>query len=305
MINRRVVLVLGAGASNPYGFPLAGEMIQKAVAGEQNLVPRLTELGFHKPDVEVFLQEMLKSQLPSIDAFLEHRPEFLDVGKATLAFYVILREDENELLNLRNREHWYRYLYGLMKTIRLHEFSRNKLSIVTFNYDRSLEHYLATALMASHGKSLQDVLQVLNALPIVHVYGKLGELPGRGADGRPYNTELTPDSLEKAIGGIRIVSEGTDHTSRFAPAHHLIANADEVVFLGFGYHRENVSRLELGQHMPNSARLTGTVVGFTHAELVENVKPQFKGVPRDDLTENGQNVFDFLRGNLELFGLEH
>ncbi len=305
MINRRIVLVLGAGASKPYGFPLAGEMIQQAVAGEQGLGPKLVDLGFSLPDIEEFMQELLRSQLPSIDAFLEHRPEFLEIGKATLAFYLVSREEKNELFHLPNPEHWYRYLYGLMKTLEFEEFGENKLSVVSFNYDRSLEHYLATTLMAGHAATLENTLQVLSEIPIIHVYGKLGDLPGRGGDERAYSTELTPETLKKAVDGIRIVSEDTDHSLRFAPAHHQIATAEEIVFLGFGYHRENVSRLELHKHLQPSARVSGTVKGFTPSEFDENISPQFEGLKRNELRRSRQNTYEFLSNNLRLLGVEY
>jgi len=305
MITKRVVLILGAGASRPYGFPLAGEMIQQAVIGEQGLVPRLTELGFSKPQVESFLQELLRSQLPSIDAFLERRPEFLEVGKATLAFYLVAHEAENSLLNLRNPEHWYRYLYGLMEAVKVEDFRENALSIVTFNYDRSFEHYFVTALMASHKISVQFAQSLVYGLSIVHVYGQLGELPGRDGEHRPYSPDLNPEALREAMGGIRIVSEGTDHRTRFARAHDVIGRAEEIIFLGFGFHRENVSRLELPVHLPSSAKVTGTVKGFTNSEFELTIAPQFADLPGDALTNNRQTVYDFLRDNLHLLGVKY
>lgn len=305
MISRRVVLVLGAGASKPYGFPLAREMLQQAVGGEQDLVPRLADAGLSKPDIKSFMGELLRSQLPSIDAFLEYRPKFMEVGKAALAFYLIGRENENRLLDPTNGEHWYQYLYLQMKTIDFEDFGSNKLSVVTFNYDRSFEHFLVTALMAGHGKSREEVLSVLKDIPIIHVYGKLGELPGQGDSQRSYNTSATPEAIEIAMKGIRIVSENADHSAQFSNAHELISVADEIVFLGFGYHRENVERLELEKHLPAPARVIGTVVGFTQSEFYENVKPQFRSLAGNHLIDNNQNVLQFLRDNLALFGVQH
>ena len=305
MITRRVVLILGAGASNPYGFPLAKELLESAVAGEEHLVPRLVDAGFDKPEIKTFMAELLRAQLPSIDAFLEYRPEFMQIGKAALALYLIACEREDWLIDPRNDEHWYRYLYHQMKTIDLREFANNTLSVITFNYDRSLEHFLTTALMAGHGKSPDDVFTVLKDIPIIHPYGQLGSLPGQGGQERPYDTTLTPEILRKAMDGIRIVSETADQTAQFRDAHALIREAQEIVFLGFGYHRENVERLELERHLPAPARVTGTVVGFTTSEFNENVQSLFRSLAGNQLSENNERVLTFLRGNLELLGVRH
>ena len=66
------------------------------------------------------------------------------------------------------------YLAGKLDST-FEEFGNNKLSIVTFNYDRSLEHYLLNSLMTLHGKTRDECAQALKKIPIVHVYGQLGE----------------------------------------------------------------------------------------------------------------------------------
>ena len=57
------------------------------------------------------------------------------------------------------------------------EFGENKLSIITFNYDCSLEHYLLNSLINSHEKTRDECAKALTQIPIVHVYCQLGERP--------------------------------------------------------------------------------------------------------------------------------
>jgi hypothetical protein len=110
MIGKRVVLVLGAGASRPYGFPTGGELCQwiqgifaetddakLRVSMHQKVVPFLREFGFEADDRKEFVDALSKSARESVDAFLEFRPEFLRIGKALMAYFLVLREDEGTL----------------------------------------------------------------------------------------------------------------------------------------------------------------------------------------------------------------
>src|SRR5262249_21509255 len=81
---------------------------------------------------------------------------------------------------------WYGYLFGKLNA-EFSEFSQNKLSIITFNYDRSLEYYLLTALRSSYNKTSDECAQALEAIPIVHVYGQLGEIPYPKPGSQPYD----------------------------------------------------------------------------------------------------------------------
>src|SRR6185295_12564481 len=105
MIGRQTVLVLGAGASQPYGFPLGAGLVDQVCTeildenqgrtlgtvgadGKQYFVTfseRLKRLG-HRPDlIERFAVQMRQARPYSIDAFLETRTEFRTVGKAAIA----------------------------------------------------------------------------------------------------------------------------------------------------------------------------------------------------------------------------
>ena len=86
---------------------------------------------------------------------------------------------------------WYEYLSVKLNSS-FEEFGENKLSVITFNYDRSLEHYLLNSLINLHGKTCDECVKALAQIPIVHVYGQLGERPYPQQGSQMYR----PDQME-------------------------------------------------------------------------------------------------------------
>jgi hypothetical protein len=150
------------------------------------------------------------------------------------------------------------------------------VSFVTFNYDRSLEHFLYTYLLGNFADAVpSDVVNVIGRLPIIHVYGSLGPLPWQDADGRDYSPTISPEIVAAAAKGITILHQGNDDSPEFQQAQELFKKADSILLLGFGYPRENMRRLNLpflrlrGQTVPHDTRpvqIWGTAYGLTEAE---------------------------------------
>jgi hypothetical protein len=180
VITTPTVLVLGAGASCPYGFPTAKELKNRICEVFASRTPAIRLLGDNVAPAEKFLEfreAFWKSGTASIDAFLKGRPEFLDVGKFAIAYWLIPFESEANLFTPPGDSgDWYEYLSERLNPS-FDEFEHNKLSIVTFNYDRSLEHYLFSSLLNWHGRSVDDCVEKFEKLPIIHVYGQLGKIP--------------------------------------------------------------------------------------------------------------------------------
>lgn len=94
MINENTVLVLGAGASAPYGFPSGRQLLYEIVrfidAGESGHAGlerygHLLDAGFSADELASFRDVLRLSKQPSVDALLEKRPDFVRVGKAAIA----------------------------------------------------------------------------------------------------------------------------------------------------------------------------------------------------------------------------
>ncbi len=309
MITKPVVLVLGAGASFPYGFPLGNKLRDDAVNDSKKFFPEaLEKVGFTIEQLEEFRGELRKAMTPSIDAFLESRDAYLDIGKAVMAYFLIRCEDESTLYRTGNNQDWYAYLYGMMGHTDPSQFSKNKLSIITYNYDRSFEYSFLNALKVRHNLSNEEAGSILNSIPIIHVHGKLGELKELDSNGRPYNRDVSAESMKIAMNGIKVVHEDIDDDPAFLQAREVLATAEHIVFLGFGYHRRNIERLDLANSIDFKAKVIATIIGKTGSEVRNIITPLFQGVDKDNfyvvnVHEIGEypSVLDLFKNRLEYF----
>lgn len=247
MINSRTVLILGAGASADYEFPTGRKLlinICEQISGKISgpLRDQLSAYGISQPDLKEFSNALHRSGLPSVDAFLENKPDFVDIGKPAIAACLIPYERPESLLGELNQK-WYEYLFQRMGT-NLEEFQTHKLSIVTFNYDRSLEYYLFTAIRSSYVGTDDAAVALLKTIPIIHVCGQQGRPAFLGYEGRPYSPTVDRDSITACLQELQIISEANQRTTReFARAKERIVSAERIAFLGFGYYFPNIRRL--------------------------------------------------------------
>ena len=277
MITNDTVLVLGAGASMPYGFPSGHDLffkIKKDLINQSQdkryLWGRLRTLGIKEEVISDFQDALNYADSPSVDAFLEHRPEFLRVGKLAIAINLIPYEDEKRLFNIGKSDDvpasWYRYLMDKLDAKDCGEFIHNKISIITFNYDRSLEHYLYTALKYRYGINDEECAKSISAIPIVHVHGSLGLLPWqKGTYCRSYENTLSLSEIALASEQIIVMSEKDSGAPVFYTIHNLLEKASKIFFLGFGYHNTNLQRLGMGRLLIKTNKF-GTSFGLGDAD---------------------------------------
>lgn len=312
MISNNVVLVLGAGASSSYGFPVGNELVHEALYPQENdnylvngLDSQLTEVGVKKEDLKAFRKALEASLTTSIDAFLETRDEFEELGKLIIAYLLMIRESPIQLFqherDPENRETWYGTLFRFMHTAKWSRFAGNKLSIITYNYDRSLEYCLLRVLEATYGLDWSECEKLLyDNIKIIHLHGTLGALPGKGKLSRDYSIDTSPTNLKIATDSIRIVHKVDASDSCFKDAHDVLQKAKHVMFLGFGYYSKNVERLRLREKCPN-AEFWGTCKGFTSAEQRVFIRSQISTL-KYAVTCADESVNDFLRNHPEIFG---
>jgi hypothetical protein len=266
MIARKTVLILGAGASAPFGFPSGRTLRDDIIAGLRKQIAQpfqlLTAAGFDANHIASFRDALQRSGQPSVDVFLEYRPEFIHVGKVAIAASLIPYEDEARLWG--GADNWYEHLWTHLGPSLMDDVAQSQLSVITFNYDRSLEHFLFSALKDAYNISTDDAARYLReVIRIVHVHGKLGELPyadaGRGISRsyQPGDASSLKDTAVAAAKTIKIVHEGVRDDSEFVQARQLLAQAEMVCFLGFGYLKANVERLEVA-NLSQSVSLYGT-----------------------------------------------
>jgi hypothetical protein len=256
MIHRKTVFVLGAGASMPYGFPSGDQLIDEIVqiaSPRENLPPIFDIAGFDYGQVLSFGVDLAYSDMPSIDSFLEHRPEFLRIGKLAITLALVGRELDHTLSrsyrldpnNTLSRRAWYDYLWREMLAPR-DQFGDNNVAFVTFNYDRSLERYFSLRLQAQHGHSCSsEVLKDLYRIPFIHIYGSLGD---EEFIVYPYCGDRKDHELIKIADELKIIHEDDPSGNpNFPAAIQLLRQAERVCFLGYGFHELNNNGLDLSE----------------------------------------------------------
>jgi hypothetical protein len=270
MLTRKTVLVLGAGASKPFNFPTGIELSQRIVEllGPTSGAYILQEMcGIPLEDTERFRSAFHHSGKNSVDAFLEHRPEFMKIGKAATACALIPFEQEDVIF--RYYDNWLRTIYNNLNTS-FEEFGQNKISFLTFNYDRIVEHFFYTSLKNTYGKSDAECFAALEQIPIIHLHGRLGALPWQKDKTRPFEPKVDPHALAVSMDELKIIhediSDGRD--ADFEKAKALLKAADQILFMGFGYNKTNMDRLNIGDLEPNKAIGGAVGIGVRQRSLI-------------------------------------
>ena len=279
----------------PFGFP-SGQLLKDLICEKlrkgypeqsPNLRDFLLQIGFKEGYIEDFRQSLLCSPISSVDVFLEHSPDFKDVGKVAISRELLDTEGEFRLFAywqskrlakwkgdepvLYRGDHidddnWYQLLFARLNTP-FDDFEKNNICIITFNYDRSLEHYLFTGLRRTYNRTIDECAEKLKAINIIHVHGSLGPLPWQQSDNAvPYEGSATIERVKVANQNIKIIPEANTKTYEFDLAFEELKSAKEIYFLGFGYHETNMTRLRL-RELPGGSEVYGTTYGLSAQDI--------------------------------------
>jgi hypothetical protein len=250
MITRQTVFVLGAGASYPYGFPTGEGLVNQIIsmARTDPTPDGFVYNGCNETDVKRFANDLADSDAPSVDAFLEHRPDFLKIGKLAICM-ALLPQEKDVALGREWRQStigkmgWYHYLWKIMAAEK-GGFGENQIKFVTMNYDRSLERYFFLRLRAKHQYSNdKECLEELRKIESVHVYGSLGD---EDFAEDPFNRPTpSPAEIQRSANRLRIIYEETTGVPYLEQAKSILRGADTICFLGYGFHHLNNERLGL------------------------------------------------------------
>jgi hypothetical protein len=299
VISTKTVFVLGAGASNPFGLPLGSELKQDVLTGYGDTTGHAVHLynttPFSQADTAEFVNAFGFSGLGSVDAFLERREKFLAIGKSMMGIELAFKENPGRLW--QDGGNWLTYLFSSMIGNTLEEFAENQVSFVTFNYDRSVEHFLFTSLLNSFGQSVQQTKSVVEKIPIIHLHGRLGYLPWQATKNVVvYGTRsIDVDAMKTFRSQIKVVHEDINdgRDREFSQAKELLGKAARVHLLGFGFGVRNVQRLGLADLAPHA--FSGTSYGLTERE-----KANCQKLCGGKVNLLGSQSLDFLRNFVEL-----
>src|ERR1700728_3488924 len=106
------VLVLGAGASTHYSFPVASDLVDQAISW-QGHGGRLTNCGIQHPTVAEFADQLARSGFTSIDQYVSaiKNQALREVGKQLIAIFLSVNEIQ---IPRRGPNHWYERVANLL-----------------------------------------------------------------------------------------------------------------------------------------------------------------------------------------------
>lgn len=291
----------------PFGFPsgegLVSRILENLEEGHptRDVLSHAIEALEPTHTIDNFHEALFYSGRLSIDAFLEHNRQFLKVGKMAIASVLVPLENEKNLFS--TSPNWYKLLFKHLNT-RFGEFVENKLSILTYNYDRSLEQFLLTALRHAYQGMKDKYTQCwdqLSRIPIVHLHGSLGEFPHAGPDQlgpleRFYEPNLSRRDVSVCAETIRVMSENSVDQPQFKQAYSLLRSAEVICFLGFGWDKTNLDRLEVNtaDNLKADRQRYGTAYKKGRAEQ-DWLHRYFGGVGGINLGDSNQKIVAFLR----------
>lgn len=304
----KTVFVVGAGASTDFGFGVGTQLatsirtaLRNRTSTEHEWVGQRDALSHAISGLQdksaaeiVSASETIRRGIQfsnSIDDFLhENRdnPLVVELGKLAIAHCISQQEMESGWLRQladsrlesrsqgfeQLRQSWLDKLFRLLKRGHTRAEAANvfrDVSFVVFNYDRCIEQYLYSAVADALDLDAFEAADIVNAIPIVHVYGSLGNLRFQNPnDCIPFGEE--PISLATVAARIRTYSE---EASAAPELHQIMDAAKQVVFLGYAFHEQGMKLLASPDCTP--ARVFWTQYNV-HSAITERVRNRFQGI---------------------------
>jgi hypothetical protein len=315
---------LGAGASRSYNFPTGIGLIESICQFlyKEHAVSKLCNaFGVDNSKMQNLVESFTNDlhSASSIDDLLGRNSSYVDIGKFCIVESITQYEQKESFGFIKNlpgsikyNSTWYTMLWNQMygEAFTIQDLLKNKISFVTFNYDRSLEAFLIKSAMSLFGKDQEAAANVIREIPIYHVYGKLGKLPWQA--GNEIEIEYNPiqlNSLEKIVAAskcIKTYTESLNNTELSGNIFQKIKDSKNIYFIGCGYHSQNFKVLDPNEIFKGNIQdisqkhIGGTVMGLGEAQVAKAKKQvcNFLG-----LTENftelpklvDQNAEDFFK----------
>ncbi len=304
MFKKKTLFVLGAGSSYEVKLPVGLELA-KTIATKLDV--RLGDYNKNVGEGDAHLLGQLQNRLPqqfndylgagwrirdglptaaSIDDFLDmhsHDELMQTIGKAAIVKSILEAERDSHLYfdpnNSRNKlvletleGSWFmKFIRVLGRGIPKSNAGQifDNVSFVVFNYDRCVEFFLLQALQAMYSIPVNDAASIVQDLSIVHPYGTIGELPHLGnGDQIPFggvkNYDFDYIKLAKRIKTYTEQIAGSEITNRIRGE---VERAEQVVFLGFAYHAQNMLLLRPVEELVSVVPIYGTALGMSDSDV--------------------------------------
>ena len=334
MIRTDTTLIIGAGANREIEMPDGPDLMAKIAAGFEferlnsevksrdliNLAALFEQIA---GDIGLTYEELVAGASAirdatlvssSIDAILEqygHDKAVLAAGKIAIVYYTLQAESKSTLaeepradgeLPLRGTENW---LFQLGQLIvkgvprAKAEECFEKLSIVCFNYDRAIEHYLPWVVQRAFGMSYEESCElVAGRLRIVHPYGVAGRLPWQGDEenGANWGNER-PENIVRLSKRIFTASQRAGSRQFQSYLRAEMSRGKRLGFLGFGFDPMNVAMLFDELEHDNPDMLISLVdIGDVQQKAILRLIYRLTGITDESLiTLENMKAFELLR----------
>jgi hypothetical protein len=166
------------------------------------------------------------------------------------------------------------------------------VTIINFNYDRIIEIYLFGRLQTQFGIEETEAAEIVSNLKIIRPYGKIGRLLWEDGNAVPFGAdiEMEHQKLFSLSNNVRTYTEQNLSDMLRNEIKSAMNKARLVVFLGFGFHQQNMKILQASTS-EGWRRILGTVSGIEAENYETSFKlPTLPGV-------NSCRRFNFFRGN--------
>ncbi|MGY4257374.1 hypothetical protein ACVI1L_004442 [Bradyrhizobium sp. USDA 4516] len=305
MFTKKVVLVIGAGASYEYNMPLGSELARAIsssldfkfqrgtmLSGDRDLLDHIRRhVGGTTEEVNEYLvaATMLARAIPSFVSvdeaihFVSSFPKAVEIGKVAILHHILMAERECTLQIDRNTGRilqlpqigWLPQFFSqLVARVRREEMAAafNNVTFINFNYDRLIEQYLYWALQERTSLSAGDAEAIVANLNMLRPYGSIGQFDPDFGNEFGFGTTAFFDPFR------RLSSLGTYTESKplhdQAAAEGALRDAALVIFLGFGFHTSNLDLIKAPHSGDKYA--FGTVKGI-HRENHDPIKRTIYG----------------------------
>ena len=301
MYRSKTVFVVGAGASKEVNFPI-GEELTKKIA---RLTHFEINCGhFQKGDRRFFScllkafgsNRNLNEYLPaarqiskglclanSIDDYInthQNDPKISLLGKAAIVYTILEAEKKSTLYfdKMRSSEqvkfetlenNWYvefaKILFKQARRDELEDLFKN-FSIVCFNYDRCIQHFLISAIHTYFSIPHEEARMLVESLKIFHPYGSIGNLFQKNSTiGIEFGQSTEYLNISEISKSIKTYTERVEENELLNSLRQEISEAETIVFLGFGFHSQNMNIITpLSQ--ARVKRIYATAKGFSDAD---------------------------------------
>lgn len=223
-------------------------------------------------------------QAISIDNYVDSQedPQLSLVAKLSIAESILEAEKQSLLKVERTKagretlnfgvisETWYHHFFQILtEGLRLSELEKlfENVSIISFNYDRTLEHYLFHAIKNYYEVQDEKIKEILGELTIIHPYGTVGKLPWEQGDRMSVQFGTPEQNLLNVAAGIQTFTEQVSDEDSMANMHRVISESDQLCFLGFAFHDANMQLLDPSTTL-NAVRILATAYEISESDCV-------------------------------------